>query len=453
MKRSRNRFLACLLIFVCLCSVHQAFADPMYIQGWSDEDDAYQLFIQSHPNDDIQTSLRTYGSTDQLISQFITGGTDLDVFAVTTSSFNTQQLFAKGYCLDLSQDETITAQLQQMYPSITALLSNPDGIFAVPWSMDLSYYAYCPDTWEEAGLDTADAPTDFTAFLDFLEAWADRITEEPEDEIFVCTQFDEELYDESSYTNYLVEMLLENYIMQYNYAGESLCFDTPVFRALLARCKQIGDALYCLEPRQKSGLALFQDSAGMQNLAYLVPLRMTADQPVLIKADLHLYAVYAGSDHQALGIEFLKTRLACISGQAGAYLYQDAAPVENPQYAETVAFWQEQVDSIQQQLNAVTDTESELYYALNSTLNRYTAAFTYVSQAENQYLITQETLDLYHSYGQQLYFQAPSVFDPNEDEGQNVQQLCKRFATGALPEEQFIQQLDQLAYMLESEAE
>ena len=43
--------------------------------------------------------------------------------------------------------------------------------------------------------------------------------------------------------------------------------------------------------------------------------------------------------------------------------------------------------------------------------------------SEQRYLISENDLNLYRTYGENLYFQPPSIFDPSTEEGQNVKQL------------------------------
>ncbi|MEF9880136.1 MAG: hypothetical protein RR975_12030 [Clostridia bacterium] len=71
--------------------------------------------------------------------------------------------------------------------------------------------------------------------------------------------------------------------------------------------------------------------------------------------------------------------------------------------------------------------------------------------SEQRYLISENDLKLYRSYGENLYFQAPSIFDPATPEGQNIKQLRDQFAAGDLTVEQYIGQLDQLSWILEKE--
>lgn len=241
---------------------------------------------------------------------------------MTSSSFDLKRMFSKGYCSPLSSSAVLTEKLSEMYEPIQRLLTHDDNIYGAPFHCYVGYYTYCPDAWAEAGLTAEDVPTSFVEYLDFLEAWAEHIRDNPEDEISVSNAFDSEQYGEHSYISYLVDRLITNHIMQCNYAGEPLRFDTPLFRELLERCQSIGTDLYLYEPEQKADLALFEDLYGMRELKHLVPLRLTSDQPVLIKATLYTAFLNVRSQHQALATEYLEDCVTCTAPEFGAYLYQ-----------------------------------------------------------------------------------------------------------------------------------
>ena len=56
-------------------------------------------------------------------------------------------------------------------------------------------------------------------------------------------------------------------------------------------------------------MALFVEAHGMRELAYLVPLRLTNDQPVLIKATLYAAIQNIRCNYPELAREYLKTAL------------------------------------------------------------------------------------------------------------------------------------------------
>ena len=241
--------------------------------------------------------------------------------------------------------------------------------------------------------------------------------------------------------------------MDYNYANKPLRFDTPLFRNLLERCEKIGADLYLFEPRVKGDFALFEDLYGMRELAHLIPLRMTNEQPVLIKASLYTGFLNARSQHQELATEYLEAVVTSVAPEMGAYLYRDAEPVENPDFRRAMDKLQAEIDEAEEKLATSKEMEPVERNTLQDQVDMMKREWEQMSMSEERYLISENDLRLYRNYGDNLYFQAPSIFDPSTEDGQNMKQLRDRFCTGNLSADQFISRLDELAWILEQEGQ
>ena len=90
--------------------------------------------------------------------------------------------------------------------------------------------------------------------------------------------------------------------------------------------------------------------------------------------------------------------------------------------------------------------------AMQDQIAEKTQAWDAMAASEERYLISPNDLQLYRMYGENLYFQKPSIFDPSTEDGKNMKQLRDRFSSGGMSVEQFVKELDQLAWMLEMEA-
>lgn len=443
--------LQALLLWVVAGWLSAACAESLLIEGMSAGHPAYAAFSETHPGVTIETfSHNQFYSTNQVLNQLVSGEFPYDIFSMEFNGFNVRKLIEKGYCVDLSESEAIRRELDQMHDAIVQQVSLDGKIYGVPDEVRIRYYAYNPQAWKAAGLSQEDVPTSFTGLLDFLERWIERISKEPEDHISVCYTFDADLYNENSYVLYLTNRLIDNHVMQCSYAGEPVRFNTPEFRGLLKRCEEIGRALYRYEPMEKGSMELFDDVSGMRDLYRLVPLRLTEEQPALIQAELHIYFANAARSAQALATEFLESLVATIQPENAAYLYQASQAVENPYYEDNVVNHQRRLADLALRLedDALSAEDRERLEWEIEAEQRHLEAY---QTPENRYAILGDDLALYRSYGNNLYFQPPSVFDPATDNGRNMQQLRDLFCAGQLPLEQFVSRLDELAWMVEIE--
>ena len=446
-----KRIVIIVLVLAYMMQPAAGLAQTLNVMGFSEYNEGFQKFLKTHPDVTVDSAPAVMRSTDQLLAEIITGTFPYDAFVMNTQSFSVKQIMTKGYCVDLSSDDYLLGQVHKMYPSIVVQATHDDNLYGIPYLCSFHYYIYQPDAWEAAGLTKEDVPLSFTELLDFLETWIERIQMKSEDDICVANTFDEALYDENSYIRYLVEMLLPNYIMQRDYAGELLRFDTPEFRDLLTRCTQIGKDLYAYEPEQKPDMQLFMNWHGMDDFKLIIPLRMTTEQPILVKANLNMYFVNMASANKELAIELIKSYLANESSENMAYIYADALPVENPEYESTMVFWQGKVDETKRLLADEKALEPADRPDMEANLARFENALKEESQPENRYLISEDELASYRANGDILFFQAPSIFDPNSENGENVQKLCAQYISGALPLDDFVRRLDQLAKQIERE--
>ena len=444
----RKMFLKCLCLLLALMYLSPVSAEELRISGISDAHDAYQLFTGDHPDMTVIAELSRYRSDTQLVNAFLSREFVYDVFSMNTASFHVEQLFAKGYCADLSSSDVIRQAVFEMHPSIQKLVMFDDAIYGLPYSAYISFLCYDKDIWDYAGLSEEDVPDSFPALLDFLENWLNRVEDDPDNDIGVYGLFDESMYSEASYTNLLTTWLVNEHIMQCSFANEPLRFDTPDFLLLLSRCKGIGRRLYDADPTFSCEYALFTTSSFMTDIEQVVSLRLNEQQPELIRASLSLFLIYAGSEHKERALEFIEDCLQVMEDHHRAFLFSEATPVENEDYEGSVAFWQGKVDAAKMNLETVSDADRR---DAEIELERLETILAAVSHPENRYLILPEQLASYQAYGNALFFQPPSVFSAETEEGQNVRSLISQFSFGQLPADMLAKRMNELAIMLENE--
>lgn len=450
MKRAMCALILSLFLTVCAIAA-QAEGTRISVAGVTSNSTVCKAFAQAHPDVDMTAVLSPYLSTTELINDLLTGGFAYDTFVISSNYFDVSTLIEKGYCADLSGHQGIAETISQMTPAFANLVMRDGHIYGVPYNCRIEYMAYSMEAWEQLGLTEADVPADFGDFLTFLERWIDQVRTEGTTGYSVLGSFDEELYNETSYADFLVQLLMDNHILQCGYAQRPLRFSSTEFQQCLERCTEIGKELYQLEPIPNQGIPIFQLSGGMENLHAIVPLRMTKEQPALIKTNVNVCMVFADTKVKALAEEFALSMLSQQDNpSAFVYLFQNAQPLEDPGYADNVAFWEGKVAELQKEIDSNTLSPANQRDQMLE-LERFEGVLQDVSSEDSRYLISPTQLAAYQSCQDQLFIQPPHFFLSNGEGGEAVKSLRARYVSGNMTAEQFIMKLDEMAMMMEME--
>ena len=245
-----------------------------------------------------------------------------------------------GLLADLSASEAIREAVDRMTPAIRQLITADDGrILALPYRAGLHPFYWSQEAWDAAGLTEADVPQSYEELLDFIERWIERIQDEPKKDVCVSRLTTWNTGTEKyNYCWWLMETLLTSWELQQRHAGEAVHFGTAEFAALAERTRELALALYEAEPRQKKRAAmleLFQNdlrggkyaNGGSEyGISHTVPLRVTADQPLVMSAYMEMYVVREGSDWRDEAIAFLEQQLSEDDWRFIHCLYEDFDP-------------------------------------------------------------------------------------------------------------------------------
>lgn len=486
-----KRLLALILALLTMAST--AFAEELTVYYWGDQRDIDAAFLAAHPGVTLAES-RMVGSypwtASEMAGKMLTREFDYDVFYAGTKEHLPQDIIDKGYALDLSGSEIIREAVARMHPAIQAQAVRDGKIYALPYAAEFSPNpVVCnSEAWEALGYTEADIPQSFPEFLDFLNAWVERQRQNPQDAYWVFNNMDVTIYTGSYYTYQLTKLLMENYILQKQFAGEPLTFDEPELLALLGRVRETGAAIYGIETVKEEsmgvGTALFatemmgarMDAAGIER--WQVPLRLNREQPAVVSGEMRLAMVYAGTDTPELAIEYVESiaQNNVDNGHrwADTTLYTDGQPIVNEEQADDIRHWSNLIALAEHRLaNDKTPyteymdlegwTQQDLdNYAHNAAEvwdwdDRFVQEMLdswhwYLDRAnEMAYLFSPEALAAWQRFIQRMYFPEPSAFSPSTDVGWNFQMLIDQFAEGTISAEQLVQEAARIAWMVEME--
>lgn len=462
-----KKFIALLMAAVLAVGCAAAHAETLTFSSiFSTTTDEFKAFQAAHPELVIKRSSVYYENTNELFGALITREFDHDVLYLYSSLYDIQQLMAKGYLLDLSQNAVIDDMIHQMYPAIIDQLTYDGKIYAIPESIYFMYSGIDRDVWELAGLSEREMPTSFEALLDFIDDWCDRIEKEPEPNIRIISSWDADTYNKASYTTVLTEMLINCHIAQLQSAGKAISFNDETFKSLLERVEITGRRIYELEDPMDplaSGIKkqfLWDNSTSSypEKMDNVISMRLTDDQPQIIQTRIDVLAAYAGTSLPSEAIDFLERDLM---GQYNHeffftdpiyYFYADSEPVIDPGWDDELLNVQGRIDAIELQLQDA-DISLDQREELENQLEAEKKWLNTLQSDGYKYKYSPEQHQSYNAHVDNLYFAKPHVFTPGTEAYKNLRSLVERFAAGLLPAPELLNELENLAWMLEMESQ
>ncbi len=452
-----KKLTAYLLSFAIVTSFVGASAETLvtYRGTFSETNEGLRQFLAENPDTSLSWSDNNYYPASAFVAALLTREFSCDLFTQGTDEADWRTLMAKGYCLDLSGSDTLTAAVRRMHPSIAAQAMYDGHLYAIPTGIIFNnYYQICKDTWLNAGYTLDEVPQSFPEFLDFLSAWCDRIEAEPEPDIAVLGGWDEEIFSSASYTAWLAELLVNEATMQKQFAGEQPAFSQPETVELLDRCAAIGARIYQLESRSCTATAtLFEVGYGgtWPDRSSIVFMRLNDGQPKLMRSVVSMWAVNADSANAAKCVELLEKAATVPDGLESSddlFIFQDAQPRISPDYETDLAYWTLKKDYTAFRLEE-EGIDPDTRETLERDLQKYTGA---VERTEaNKWLVTPDRLRDYQSSVDLLYFPPPDVFKKSAKGFDTLQSLYNQFGHQRITAEQMLQKLDKVAEMMRLE--
>ena len=463
-----KRFLVVVVLALGLIT-SSALAETLTVYGM--ERYIEEAFQAEHPGATIERGDYALNNTD-VTRRLVNGEMKADVMHLVTDLIDVQNLAGKGDLLELSDNAYLMEQVARMHPSLQDVILRDGKLYAIPHDNHVRFFAYDPAGWKEAGYTEEDVPDSFPALLDLLEGWCDRMEDDPIDGIRVFGHFDSELYSNISYTRWLTEMLLEQHILQTDYAGVPLRFG-GTFLELLKRIETLGPRIFRDEPKMTAeamddpSVNVYSLFVGnimfIEELPHAVGLRLSEDDPILMRGLVMLLAVPSSSKAQAMAADYLELYLRALNGEVtfsnpdmathyqskAVSIFRDVEPIESGNARTNFEALLQEMESLRQQL-ASGELALEDRLEVEDRLARYEQIVD-LTPEDSFYALSPREIELWAQYGDAIYYPGPSAFDLSNEGNQNVGQLLEQFYYGRLTAEQLCAELDRIAQMIELE--
>ena len=175
----KKRTMILILLLVCL-ACRAALCEPdenvlrIFGKGAAGDWDN-PAFHEMMP--DIEISGSDYFNADkpaELITTLLTGEA-YDLYMVNYSNVNVPEIIRKGYAHDMSGNPGISSVGENLYAFIREAVCDGDGLYAVPFEVQVSQWGYSPEVWEMIrNAWEKELPDDYSGFLDFIEWWTEE---------------------------------------------------------------------------------------------------------------------------------------------------------------------------------------------------------------------------------------------------------------------------------------
>ena len=473
-----KRIIAALCGLVLLLSTAAASGETLYVRTGNEE--GREAFRAKHPEMTVEivsaSEFDTHNlTTAELSERLLAGEVNCDTYNIYTDAQDMKAMIDKGLVMDMSSSQIITDAVNRMWPSIRDQVLVDGKIYGVPQDTHVDVLICHKEEFQKAGYSEADVPHSFDEMLDFLEKWIIRSEEEPQS-IQVQNMWGYETYNKYTYTQWLVDMLIEQYILQLQYAGEPLRFDDPALAEYLERCAAIGAKLAEIEDFDEPQPTLFENTQARFYWGdvdtWSAVTSIHEGQPRLLKAHLWLAVVNTASQRPELAVEYLEdcVQQTTTDGFEGRYLFTDVKPIKNAVYEEAMRWQSAKVAMATDRLNgAMKELDSYIDMSLLSaeSQDKIRSLYQKIQDEEtadlrgdlekwqsmldhaiaHEYDFSPEQIEDYAKFAPTMFFPAPNVINGSYEGINNLRKLEKRFAKGQIDARQLCEELNRMAEM------
>lgn len=352
---------------------------------------------------------------------------DVDIFAFWTERDPGLRIIKdKGYFVDLSGSDVLSAQAARLYPNLIDALTTEDGKLAA-WIGAVE--VYLPDADErmlaEYGLE---APKTLPELMDQLNVLIDEGAFSGGEYVpFGFVQYGQKSF---------IEYVLKRYIFEQEVQGRRLNFDNEELRALLSRIitELPRESQYGMETGEESAVYELYVVPAAVDKDDLMPLKLGDGSPLAIETSVMAIVVNPYSKHQEEAIRYLEY-IAQKPGYNDYILYADITePIENEWVVRRLAEVEAEIAALEAKEGDADalDTLDELRAELSSL-------------EPNRYRLDAEDLAAWHITERALVIQQETVYT---DE---LSQLVDRLVAGSMTMDAFIGECNRYVNMVYAE--
>lgn len=234
----------------------------------------------SAANNGAQITTVSYpASFDDLALELVSGSDRFDLMVLELSSGNVDSLLDKGYYVDLSDHDSISAYVQNLYPTWRDECVRGDEIVGIPIGMrNIGTFMVNLELWKEEGL--GDYPKTYDELFDCIREW---------DSMGVLDEVP--LFDRSTSSfGELFNRIMADYMGKCKREGKPIVFSDETLLHLLSRLEDLRPILEAHDARNITGDGLILEGiiSNIIHISALNKFEVTADNSTFVPLSLGL---------------------------------------------------------------------------------------------------------------------------------------------------------------------
>lgn len=428
-----------------LIAIDQIAIPPKVITVSGDyTSDFVHAFMESHPDTPLAVSDRRFSTPEEIGNYIQTGQNEIDVFEIPVYTGAFEILRDKGYCYDLSQSSILIDYMNKTYAPLTDILYKDKELMGFPSKVS-SYrsIAYNPDVWKRVGSSDA-PPKNYIAFMDFMSLWIKEYSIMYPDVRLINTY--------SNIKDTLFMSIFIDYVTYYEYIGQPINFDTPLFNNLLEKFDEIKPLLEDYDDSISSNNQdmmsyLFYTEAsilpGSNAISYeWLPLSLSSDKQPVIPVDMNVYIINPNSTSKDLALLFIEFSLKFFNSNGSIALCPfTSEPIANQKVIASIESLKQDRLLLEHNLPNIDPEDKKNYDEMKQQIDEGIKF-----NEDHLWIISQEQINKYRTIVPYL-----KVVGKYSYAQFFVGTLFDRYLSGNMSRAVFIKEIDRLANMMVKE--
>lgn len=427
--------------------------DSQWLDGLMD---AYFDFTNTHGDVSVSVS-RDYNDRKNLVEDMMNRQDNVDIYILNIRESSYDALLQRGYMAELDGSEKLTAELENVYPSIRDVLTRDGRVVAVP----VGAYCWVLGVNERAltriGLTLEDVPTNWMDFLDFL---ADKLPQHLTPESGVDL-FYEGISARDAKWSLFAEIFTayNSYVMATMDVPE---YDTELLRALMEKLGRVDFTAFGLTDAGEDAASgtffveyyddqqLFDFNIGISFGNYYtdytpIAMSMDANTPAILPLELYAAFINPFSQEQELCVEFLETLMDNLGEEVRYNFCPDLTePIRRPDAEEYLKYEKEYYEDMKKRYEEADDVDKQ---ALEEQLKQ---AEEWLERAErDSWLVSAEQIEWFRANDDYLVAEGNNWL--YADSSGEAYELMMQYLQGQIDARQFLQGVEKKARMMQME--